>query len=84
MELHMDARHISADKPRFEAERWILAPHGKSAVVRLAQALSDAAILVNHEVLVDGCTYICARVDTPHSPPFRTGDYVTLLVETPE
>lgn len=80
----MDARNISARKPRFEAERWILAPHGKSAVVRLAQALRDASVLVNHEVLVDGCAYICSRIDAPHSAPFRTGEYITLLVETPE
>lgn len=80
----MDARDISAGKPRFEAERWILAPHGKSAVIRLAQALSDANVLLNHELLVDGCTYICSRIDTPHSAPFRTGEYITLLVETPE
>ena len=80
----MDA-NLQGCQPSFEAERWIIAPHGKSAIVRLAQAISDAAIFANREVVVDGCTYFCSRMDTAaHAPPFRAGEYITLLVEAPE
>jgi hypothetical protein len=73
-----------ASHPRFEAERWILAPNGKSAIVRLARYLFDLSTLENGDVLVDGCLYRCVRADVPaHAPPYRTGEYITLLVEAP-
>jgi hypothetical protein len=69
---------------RFEAERWILAPNGKSAIVRLMRLLIDPRALENDEVLVDGCLYRCVRAVVPaHAPPYRTGEYITLLVEAP-
>lgn len=70
---------------RFQAERWIVAHHGKSAIVRLARHTQDISSLEQREVLIDGCLYRCTRVETAaHAPPFRTGEYVALLVETPE
>lgn len=82
----MDAYTESAESsPSFEARRWIIAPNGKSAVVRLTEAIEDTSVLEHHDVLIDGCLYTCSRIDTaPHSPPFRPGEFVTLLVETPE
>ena len=59
-----------AASPRFEAERWIIAPNGKSAVVRLAEEITDTAVFEHREVVIDGCLYTCSRIDTaPHSPP---------------
>jgi hypothetical protein len=74
-----------APNPSFLAERWIVAQNGKSAIVRLPTRVDDISALAQQEVLIDGCRYRCSRVDTAaHAPPFRTGEYVTLLVETPE
>lgn len=79
----MPTELITASHPRFEAERWIIAPNGKSAVVRLLRHLLDPGALENGEVLVDGCLYRCVRADVPaHAPPYRSGEYITLLVET--
>jgi len=79
----MDARpDVPARNPSFEAERWIVAPNGKSAIVRLTQRVDDVARFAHREVLIDGCLYTCLRVDAAsHSPPFRTGEYIALLVE---
>jgi hypothetical protein len=74
-----------SDNISFRAERWIVAQHGKSAIVRLPKRLDDVSALAQHEVLIDGCLYKCSRVDTAmHAPPFRTGEYIALLVEPPE
>lgn len=75
---------IFEGQPRFEAERWIVAQNGKSAIVRLAWHLRDVSTLENGEVLVDGCLYLCVRADVPsHPPPYRRGEYITLLLEPP-
>jgi hypothetical protein len=69
----------------FQSERWIIAQHGKSAIVRLPARLDDIGALARREVLIDGFLYKCSRVDTAaHAPPYRTGEYVALLVEAPE
>ena len=82
----MDAHpYVPARSPCFEAERWIVALNGKSAIVRLTQRVDDVAVFAHREVLIDGCAYTCLRVDTAsHSPPFRAGEYVALLVEALE
>ena len=75
---------VTTSQPRFEAERWILAPNGRSAIVRLVRYLFDPSALENGDVIVDGCLYRCVRADVPaHAPPYRSGEYITLLVETP-
>ncbi len=75
----------SAPNLSFQAERWIIAQNGKSAIVRLPTRLEDISALAQHEVLIDGCLYRCSRVDTAaHAPPFRTGEYVVLSVEAPD
>jgi hypothetical protein len=77
--------HAPAPSHRFQAERWIIAHHGKSAIVRLTEQIDEVAALAQREVLIDGCLYRCSRVDAAdHAPPFRTGEYVALLVENPE
>jgi len=77
--------HPNAPDLSFQAERWIIAHHGKSAIVRLPTRLDDISALARREILIDGCLYRCSRVDTAaHEPPFRTGEYVALFVETPE
>jgi hypothetical protein len=82
MDAHSDP---AARSPCFEAERWIVAANGKSAVVRLAQRVDDVAVFVNREVQIDGCPFTCLRVDAAsHSPPYRTGEYIALLVEALE
>ena len=73
---------VPTRSPSFEAERWIVAPNGKSAIVRLTQRVDDIAMFAHREVLIDGCHYTCLRVDAAsHSPPFRTGEYIALIVE---
>lgn len=80
----MQTELTTASHPRFEAERWILAPNGKTAIVRLVRHLADPRALENGEVLVDGCLYRCVRAAVPaHAPPYRTGEYITLIVEAP-
>lgn len=82
MDAHPDR---SPHSPCFEAERWIVARNGKSAVVRLTQRVDDIAVFAHREVLIDGCRFTCLRVDAAsHSPPFRTGEYIALLVEALE
>lgn len=77
--------HSPAPSRRFQAEQWIIAQHGKSAIVRLTERLDDVAALTQDEVMIDGCLYRCSRVcSADHAPPFRTGEYITLLVETPD
>lgn len=79
----MQTEMSTPSQPRFEAERWILAPNGKSAIVRLVRHLFDPGALANGDVFVDGCLYRCVRADVPaHAPPYRTGEYITLLVES--
>lgn len=83
----MDIRTLAAPKarPRFEAKRWIVAQHGKTAIVRLVEGIRSVAALEQRDILIDGCSYRCARVITAaHPPPFQVGEYVLLLVETPE
>jgi hypothetical protein len=77
--------YAPAPNHRFQAERWIIAHHGKSAIVRLTERIDEVAALTQREVLIDGCLYRCSRVDAAdHAPPFRTGEYVALLVEAPD
>jgi hypothetical protein len=79
--LHDEIQHDL----RFQAERWILAHNGKTAIVRLSEPLDDIGALAQHEILIDGCPFRCARMSGPsHAPPFRIGEYLMLLVDTPE
>jgi hypothetical protein len=81
----MSTDPATASHLHFEAERWIVAPNGKSAIVRLARHLFDPGALANGDVLVDGCLYRCVRADVPaHAPPYRRGEYIMLLVESPD
>ena len=69
----------------FRAERWFVAAQIKSVVVRLPRPLENVSLLSHQEVLIDGLLYRCSGVRTAsHPPPFRTGEFVALLVETPE
>jgi hypothetical protein len=75
----------ASSEPCFQAERWIIAGNGKSAVIRLPRRLDDVRTLERHDVRIDGCLYRCSGVRTPnHAPPFNAGEYVELLVDIPE
>jgi hypothetical protein len=46
----------------FSADRWILEPDARSAIVDTQQALAAGA-LVGSTVRIDGCDYRCIRVE---------------------
>jgi hypothetical protein len=69
----------------FQAERWFVGDHIKSAIVRLPKRFDDLSALSESEVIIDGVTYRCQRVRTAwHPPPYRCGECVALLVELPD
>jgi hypothetical protein len=79
------ATSVGSSEPNYQAERWIIAANGKSAIVRLPHRLDDVRTLVHHDVRIDGCLYKCLRVDTPaHAPPFKVGERIELMVDVPE
>lgn len=61
----------------FAADRWILEPDARSAIVRGHPAFVPADALVGRTIRVDGCEYRCVAVE-----PDRAGARLRLFVES--
>jgi hypothetical protein len=69
-------RHFTPPRA-FAAERWILEPDARSAIVRGPPAAVRADALVGSTIRVDGCEYRCVAVR-----PDRAGARLRLFVES--
>jgi hypothetical protein len=66
----------------FAAERWILEPDARSAIVRVHPALATGA-LVGSTIRVDGCEYRCVAVQrSAGAPASAAGARLRLFVES--
>jgi hypothetical protein len=64
----------------FAAERWILEPDTRSAIVRAHLPIGLSA-LVGSTIRVDGCEYRCVAVDSCAGAP-AAGTQLRLFVES--
>jgi hypothetical protein len=70
--------------PSFTALNWYSSKLlvGRIAAVRNDRKRRDFDDLINHTVIIDGITYRCISVERfAHSPPWKQGEPIGLLVE---